>query len=102
MKRSHAVMLSIAVLASAMPIAAARVRRLSLTEIRDRAAIVMVGEVVGSSTRLGKANMVWTDYEVRVTETWKGDNEPAVKTISFAGGRHGEYEVGIDGVPQLE
>jgi hypothetical protein len=102
MKRSHAVMLAITVLTCALPLSAARVRRLSLDEIRDRAAVVVVGEVVGSTTRLGQADMVWTDYQVRVTETWKGENQPAIKTISFAGGRFGEYQVGIDGVPELE
>lgn len=102
MKRSVAVVLSAAVLACALPAAAARVRRLSLDEIRDRAGVIVVGEVIGSSTRFGKADMVWTDYQVRVSETLKGDNQPAVKTISFAGGKVGDYGVGIDGVPELE
>lgn len=102
MRRSHAAFLAVALLTCALPLPAARVRRLPLTELRDRAAVVIVGEVTASSSRLGQADMVWTDYQVRVVETLKGDTQPSIKTLSFAGGKYGDYEVGIDGVPQLE
>lgn len=86
------------------PVRASRVLRLSLTDIRDRAAAVVVVEVVDASARVGFRDMVWTDYRVRIVEVLRGDEERSgqLVTLSFAGGRAGGLDVGIAGVPVLE
>lgn len=82
---------------------AVRVQRLSLSEIRDQASAIVVAEVLFEETRLGPdAKMVWTDYELAVEEVLLGADQSAPKTLSFAGGRSGNDEVGITGVPRLE
>ena len=81
---------------------ATRVQRLSLTELRDRAAAVLLVEVLDSTTRIGHADMVWTDYRVRAIEVLHGSTiRGEVVVMSFAGGRAEGREVGIAGVPTL-
>lgn len=82
---------------------AARVRRLSLEELRDNADAVVVVKVVSSSTRPGNEGMmVWTDYTVDVIESLKGNAVAGSKmTLSFAGGSAGGADVGIIGIPKL-
>ncbi len=88
------------------PAHAARVRRLTLTQLRDQADTVVAGTVNASTTRPGpRGHMVWTDYDVAVEETLLGAPGPQagdVITVSFAGGQHGALNVGILGVPALE
>jgi len=85
-----------------LPAGAATVRRLQLDEIRDQSVSIFWGQVVDRTTRVGpEGKMVWTDYEVSVSEHLKG-TDPGVRTIvSFAGGTSGEHSVGIPGVPHL-
>lgn len=92
-------LLSVAI---AIPTPAATVRRLELDEVRSRAESVFAGEIVGVSQRLGNAGqMVWTDYEVAVSETLAG-RDPGPRTrVSFAGGTVPELSIGIPGVPEL-
>jgi hypothetical protein len=86
----------------ALTAGATRVRRLSLTEIRDGASSVLLVEVTGASTRVGQAKMVWTDYRVRVLEVLRGRQRAGdLVVLPFAGGRAGSVEAGIDGVPRL-
>lgn len=86
-----------------MPVRATRVQRLSLTELRDRAAAVLVLDVIDVSARAGDAGMVWTDYRARVHETLGGTQIPGlILTLRFAGGRAEGRSVGIDGVPRLQ
>lgn len=81
---------------------ATRVQHLSLTELRDTAAAVLLFEVLDSTTRLGHADMVWTDYRVRVLEVLHGSlSRGGVVVMSFAGGTAKGREVGIAGVPTL-
>lgn len=102
--RSVRLPVAIAVLvASVMTLEAARVRRLTLSEVRDGAAVIVVGEVTGVATRVGETgNMVWTDYQLRLSETLRGRAAGQLMTLSFAGGRAGGLDVGIGGVPKLE
>ncbi len=85
---------------------ATRIRRLTLTQTRDKADTVLLGTVNTATTRAGAGGkMVWTDYDIMVEETLLG--APGLVagtgvTVSFAGGRHGALDVGILGVPQLE
>lgn len=82
---------------------AARVRRLSLAEVRDRASSIIVGEVVSRSARVGDAGgMVWTDYQVRVVESLRGSRSAGeLTTLTFAGGQAGGLDLGVGGVPKL-
>lgn len=90
----------------AFPAHAARVRRLTLTQLRDKADTIIAGTVRAAATRPGpRGNMVWTDYDIAVEETLLGAPGPQageVITVSFAGGQHGARHVGILGVPALE
>jgi len=90
------------VLAINLPVEGATVKRFQLDEIRDNSVSVFWGQVVDRTTRVGpEGKMVWTDYEVSVSEHLKG-SDPGVRTIvSFAGGTSGEHSVGIAGVPRL-
>ena len=86
----------------AVGVDATRVQRLSLTELRDTAAAVLLVEVLDSTTRIGQADMVWTDYRVRAIEVLHGSIvRGEVVVMSFAGGRVEGREVGIAGVPTL-
>lgn len=87
----------------AFPAHAARVRRLTLTQLRDKADTIIVGTVSAATTRLGPGgNMVWTDYDIAVEETLLGAALATTTTVSFAGGQYGARHVGILGVPSLE
>lgn len=96
-------LLGVMALAIASPLHATRVRRLSRAEIAAQASAVIVVDVLASSARVGDANMVWTDYRVRVAEVVRGRQHAGeVLTLPFAGGRAGGLDVGFDGVPRLE
>ena len=82
--------------------ASARVRRMELGELRDKAVSIFAGEVVEVTQRIGEGGkMVWTDYTIKVSETLKGDPQPEYAVVSFAGGTTGGMSVGIHGVPKL-
>lgn len=101
-KTRAALALIVLAVATAIPAQAATVRRLELDEVRTRAESVFAGEVVGVSLRLGNAGkMVWTDYEIEVSETLAGRDPGPRTTVSFAGGTLPELSIGIPGVPEL-
>jgi hypothetical protein len=82
---------------------ATSVRRMTLTEIRDLSESVVLGAVVGSETRLGaNGKMVWTDYRVDVQKTLLGRDRGTAITVSIAGGRYGNIDIGVAGAPELE
>ena len=55
--------------------------------MRSRAESVFAGEVVGVTARVsGDGKMVWTDYEIEVSETMAGRNPGTRTTLSFGGG----------------
>lgn len=96
------VALIIVITATAIPSEAATVRRLELDDIRARAESVFAGQVLGTSTRLGSdGKMVWTDYQIEVSETFAGHDPGTITTLSFAGGTTDELSIGVPGVPQL-
>ncbi len=107
MRRMMCLILICACVASwALPAHAARVRRLTLTQLRDRATSIIVGRVHATTVRPGSGGkMVWTDYDIAVEQTLlgvPGSQLGALTTISFAGGQHGMHRAGILGVPTLE
>ena len=78
-----------------LPAFATRIARLSLEEIRDAAAAVLVVDVLDSTPRVGDAGMVWNDYRVRVADVLRGTAAAGeIRTLSFAGA--------VAGVPRLE
>lgn len=86
-----------------VPAKAASVRRYQLDEVRDQAVSVFWGQVVEQSTRIGpEGKMVWTDYEISVSEHLKGTDPGPRTRVSFAGGTAGDLTIGIPGVPRLE
>jgi hypothetical protein len=96
------VALIIVTAATAIPAGAATVRRLELDEIRARAESVFAGQVIGMSARLGNdGKMVWTDYQIEVSETLAGHDRGTLTTVSFAGGTAGGLSIGIPGMPEL-
>jgi hypothetical protein len=101
---STVIALAALVAIASLPAFATRVRRLSLQDLRAQSQSVILGEVTGSSTRIGETGkMVWTDYQVKVLETLAGtDATGGTTTLSFAGGKAGGLDVGISDVPMLE
>jgi|GEM_PF-2416373 len=98
-----AILFSIVAVLGVFPATAARIRRLSLNDIRSKAQRILVGEVLSQSTRVGEGGkMVWTDYQLRVSETLKGTDPGAITTVSFAGGQAGGLDIGLSDVPTLE
>jgi hypothetical protein len=88
--------------AIAIPASATRIQRLTLDQVRDKADRIVIGEVLGVSTRLaGSGETVFTDYEVRVDERLRGFPQ-SVEVISFMGGYVDGVGVQIAGIPQLE
>lgn len=96
-------LIAVTLSASLTSVDAARVRRQSLTEIRDRAAAIVVADVIGITSRVGETGtMTWTDYEVRVVESLRGkESSGEAMTLTFAGGRAGGLDIGVSGVPRL-
>lgn len=101
--RARAVALAALLAAASHRAEAARVRQLTLEEIRSRADAVVVATIVGASTRIGPdARMVWTDYSIRIDEVLSGDLVAGqTRVVSFAGGKAGDLDIGIAGVPKL-
>lgn len=84
------------------PAEAARVQRLSLSDLKDGAETIVIGVVTEITTRNGaNANVVWTDYLLSVQETLKGTLTGAETIVSFAGGETSTLSVGISGIPRL-
>jgi len=85
-----------------IPAEGASVRRMQLDEVRDHAVSVFWGQVTDRSTRIGtEGKMVWTDYEISVSEHLRGTDPGIRTTVSFAGGTAGHLSIGIPGVPHL-
>jgi hypothetical protein len=102
-RESTWLLLALLMVAAAMPTNGATVRRLPLEEVRDNSVSVFRGEVIGRSMRLSEqGNMVWTDYEISVSEHLGGTDPGATTTVSFAGGAAGGMIITIPGVPRLE
>lgn len=81
----------------------ARVRRLSLDQLRAKADAVILGVVEAASVRVGATGqMVWTDYQIAVEATLHGPDQGARAVVSFAGGAAGGLDVGIAEMPSLE
>jgi len=92
----------IIVIAAAIPAGAATVRRLELDELRSRAESVFAGQVLGISSRAGSdGRMVWTDYQIEVSDVLAGRDPGSLTTLSFAGGDTDGLSIGVPGVPQL-
>lgn len=102
MRRAQGIVAVIAaVLAAAHP-AAGLSARLTSDEIVQRGHSIVVGTVICSSTRWGDGKkMIWTDYELAVEETWKGEPARSV-TVSFAGGTVDGQSIFVTHVPVLE
>jgi hypothetical protein len=64
---------------------ATRVERLTLAQLRDKATAVVLGKVVGITTHVGLQGAVWTDYQLQIVETLKGEDHGAETVVSFAG-----------------
>jgi hypothetical protein len=77
-----ATLLGLAVLA---PPLEARSRPLTVPEMSREGERIVVGQVVSKSARWGEGRtMIWTDYTVRVEETWKGAPSGTL-VVSLAG-----------------
>jgi hypothetical protein len=99
----NSITILVAVLVLAIPCTASSIRRLSLTQVRDKADRIVVGVVFEKSTRVGASGkMVWTDYKINVVEMLKGEQSGQYVTLSFAGGQSGDLDTGVIGVPVLE
>jgi len=62
---------------------------------------IVVGQVTAKTGRWGEGRkMIWTDYTVRVDETWKGEPAPTV-VVSMAGGTVGRRSIQVTHVPAL-
>lgn len=89
------IVLAVIIGIATLPVSATRIARLSLEEIRDAAAAVLVVDVLDSAPRAGDAGMVWTDYRARVVDVLRGTAVAGeTRTLSFAGA--------VAGVPRLE
>jgi hypothetical protein len=89
------------VLASTTPSFATKIRNFSLSELRERADSIVVATVTSAHSRAGESGMVWTDYSLVVREALKNGKSGDTLTLSFAGGKLDDRDVGIDGVPAL-
>lgn len=102
-KRAPWYLMAALLVTSFIPMEGASVRRYQLDEVRDQAVSVFWGQVVDKSTRIGpEGRMVWTDYEISVSEHLRGVDPGVRTTISFAGGTRGDLSIGIPGMPRLE
>lgn len=88
-------------LLSAPRVAEGLSRQLSFEEIVTNGHTILVGKVVGSSTRWGEGKkMIWTDYRLAVEEVWKG-SASSTATVSFAGGTVDGSSIQVTHVPEL-
>ena len=102
-RRSCSLLLAFALISAVLPASGATIRRIQLDEVRDQSVSVFWGEIVAHSTRLNaQGNMVWTDYEISVSEHLGGTDPGERTVVSFAGGAAEGMVIHIPGVPQLE
>jgi len=81
---------------------ATTLRRFTLEEVRDRAESIFVGRVVSSSVRpVVNGQLVATDYTIEVQEVLAG-KVAATTTVTYLGGKQGQYDMGVAGSPILE
>ena len=101
-KASRWAFVLVAALATQEAAWSATVRKLELTEVRDRAESIFAGTVTGITQRVGDTGkMVWTDYAIEVDDLLKGPARGASTTLSFAGGTVGDLSIGVSDVPHL-
>lgn len=100
MKRILSLLLLVSLLAASL--SATTLRRFTLEEVRDRAESIFVGRVVSSSVRpVVNGQLLATDYTVDVQEVLAGD-VGARTTVTYLGGKEGQYDMGVAGSPILE
>ncbi|MBL8111454.1 MAG: hypothetical protein JNK60_01095 [Acidobacteria bacterium] len=93
-----AALLGLAVLA---PPLEARSRPLTVPEMSREGERIVAGQVVSKASRWGEGRkMIWTDYTVRVEETWKGAPSGTL-VVSLAGGTVDGRSIQVSHVPHL-
>lgn len=88
-----------------LPVAAdaARVKRMTLADLRDAADSIVIATPLSKAVRLeSNPDAVWTDYVIEIQEVLAGDDSTGTRTISFAGGVYQGQEMGVLDLPTLE
>jgi len=94
--------LLLASVAFTMPLAATATsseRAYDMTELRNRAETVIVGEVQGTWTETTRDGW-WTVATLVVDETLQGSHEPVVE-VRYPGGSVGDLHLVVSGAPKL-
>lgn len=95
MKRITGLLLSLWACCS---VTAATLRQLSMDQMTQSATAIVRARVTGSSAALS-GSTIYTHYQLRVSEVWKGS---AVAEVVVPGGVAGGYRQSYPGVPTLQ
>ena len=81
------------------PLRAATLERLSLDDMIAKSTAIVRGRVTGSYAAFA-GDMIYTHYQVQVSETWKGSPRGAVDFV-LPGGAAGRVRQVSEGLPQI-
>lgn len=103
MKKCHIVLSSLLVLCLAIVVPAnttfAQVEELSLEELTHKASTILIGKVIGFSSRWNdEQTLILTDVTISVSEYIKGDEGPQI-TIAVPGGTVGDLHLEVSDTP---
>lgn len=97
MQRSIILAICTGLLASAIHLGATQYLALSITELTDRADVVLQGTVAAKTCLRDETGRIYTRVEMAVTEVWKGSLTTNRFIIALASGILGDQGVAVSG-----
>lgn len=91
--------LGIVVILGSMLLNATTLEQLSVDQMIQQSTSIVCGKVLGSTTVM-RGNLVFTQYQVRITDRWKGSTG-AEMSVFAPGGRFGSITQVFPGAPTL-
>lgn len=92
-------LLALSLVSCYMPLQGATLERLTLDDMIEKATAIVRGRITGSYAE-ARGNVVYTRYQMRVEERWKGPEQPAVEFL-VPGGTAGRLRQTYSGSPKL-
>lgn len=92
-------LLALSLVSCYMPLQGATLERLTLDDMIDKSTAIVRGRIAGSYTE-AKGNIIYTRYQMRVEERWKGPEQAAVEFV-VPGGTVGHVRQTYSGAPKL-
>lgn len=91
--------LALSLVSCYMPLQGATLERLTLDDMIEKSTAIVRGKITGSYTE-AKGNIIYTRYQMRVEERWKGPEQATVEFV-VPGGTAGRVRQTYSGAPKL-